>query len=106
LGRTVKTAVANRLTQLAQPIAARRPAPTGFLGWLGVCPIGSPPSSFRIMAFDLPSHVIEQDLDPVGHQTNESSVVVASLEEVEHEVARLGGDPDELEAPWKVDYPL
>jgi hypothetical protein len=98
--------VANRLIQLHQPVAAKRPAGDGLLGWVGVYRLSPPRVGYRVLSFDVPAAVIANDWDAAGELHNEREVTVASLEDVDRAVEEMGAHADDLDAPWRVDYPL
>jgi hypothetical protein len=104
----MRTEVSNILVMSKKPIAGRRRVgDPELVGWVGVYPQEAAGGhGYRIMAFDLPKRVIENNWDPVGSELHREELMVEELDQIDAAVAKLGGLPETLDATWKVDYPL
>jgi len=91
---------------LRKEVAARiDPSEPGRQAWIAVFPVE--PEGFRIRRFEVAEDILDHgyDLHP-DHLLNVEETVVADVAFLDAAISRLGGDPDMVDAPWKVGYPL
>ncbi|MFI6964949.1 hypothetical protein [Streptomyces sp. NPDC050149] len=102
----MRTEVENRLTMSGALVSARcDPRSPESCAWVWVFPL--PGGTYRISTVEIPRYLVnedscfgEEDIDRVRVAT------VATLADVDNVVRELGVDPENLDAPWKNDFPL
>jgi hypothetical protein len=102
----MRTEVANRLTMTKSIVSARiNPESPGSYAWVWVSPLED--GSFRISTVEIPANLVDEDICFAEEDIERVLIAtVANLEEVDSKIQELGVDPDELDAPWKNDFPL
>ncbi|WP_147472644.1 hypothetical protein [Streptomyces triticirhizae] len=102
----MRIAARNRLTMLNGALAARRePGSPGHYSWVWVIPL--PGGGYRVRTFEVASELVDDD---VSFFDEDMRIVgderVTSLDDIDEAVARVGVDPEALDAPWTCDFPL
>ncbi|MFC9816209.1 hypothetical protein [Streptomyces sp. INR7] len=98
--------VANRLTMSRSTVSARREANSAdSYSWVWVFP--SQDGTYRVSTVEIPMHLVDDDecfseTDIFRHHV----ATVHELSQVDDAVRSVGVDPDDLDAPWKNDFPL
>ena len=87
-------------------IAARRTSSsTDSESWIWVIPLRS--GEFRVRAFEvLRDLLVDGDDIYDGNMSIVHDEIVSSIDDVDDSVIRAGVDPEELDAPWKCEFPL
>ncbi|MEU6293980.1 hypothetical protein [Streptomyces erythrochromogenes] len=96
---------ANRLTMTKAGITARVAAhEPERVAWVAVYPVDG---GFMVFTVEIPEHLAD-DSACFGEEsiTRRNVGTFPTIEEVDGAVTGLGVDPDELDAPWRNDYPL
>jgi len=87
-------------------VAARHDASSpGRYAWIWVLPL--PDGRFRVALQEVPRHLVDDDewfYDP--DLTTRYDKTVDSVEEVDAAVREAGGDPGDLDVPWRNDCPF
>lgn len=97
--------VANRLTMSRSTISARREASSDdFYSWVWVFP--SQDGTFRVSTVEIPIILIGDECFSEEDISRSHIATVRELPEVDEVVGNLGVDPNDLDAPWKNDFPL
>jgi len=96
----------NRLLMWKSIVAARRVCGSADNeSWAWVIPLKA--GNFRIRAFDVRRELLANADDLWdGNLSIVHDEFVATIDEVDDAVRRAGVDPEELDAPWKCDFPL
>ncbi|MFF4312721.1 hypothetical protein ACWCY6_14250 [Streptomyces sp. 900105755] len=96
----------NRLLMSKSEIAARRaPSSAESESWIWVIPLRS--GEFRVRAFEVLRDLLADGNDIYdGNMSIVHDEVVSSIDDVDESVIRAGVDPEELDVPWKCDFPL
>ncbi|RZU24463.1 hypothetical protein EV645_0105 [Kribbella rubisoli] len=96
----------NRLLMSQSEVAARRrSASAASESWVWVIPLET--GNFRVRAFEVPRELLAEDNDIYdGNMSVVYDEVVSSIDDVDESVERAGVNPEELDAPWKCNFPL
>lgn len=102
----MKVQARNSLLMWKSVIAASRVAGSPELSsWVWVIPL--PAGGFRIRAFEVPTELVVAEASIYdGDLIIVHDEIISSIDEVDSSVLRAGVDPDELDSPWKCDFPL
>lgn len=89
-----------------QPVAARHePACVDHYAWIWVLPI--PGGRFRVALIEVPKHFVDDDQCFFEEDYDTRFLrVVHSVDEVDAAVQEAGGEPGDLDVPWRSDFPL
>jgi len=102
----VKTQIRNRLTMTRGMVAARHDASSpDRYAWIWVLPL--PDGRFRVALQEVPRHFVDNDkwfYD--ADVTTRYDKTVDSVEDVDAAVREAGGDPEDLDVPWRNDCPF
>jgi hypothetical protein len=96
----------NRLVMSKGALAARRsPGSPDHYSWVWVIPL--PSGQYRVRTIEVPRNLVDED----ECFYDEDMVIVRdemlnSIDEIDDAVGRVGVDPQDLDAPWKSDFPL
>ncbi|MET9591140.1 hypothetical protein ABZY45_09220 [Streptomyces sp. NPDC006516] len=96
----------NRLLMSKSDLAARRASGSvDSESWIWIIPLRS--GEFRVRAFEVLRDLLVDDDDIYdGNTSIVHDETVSSLDDVDDAVIRAGVDPEELDAPWKCEFPL
>jgi len=91
---------------LRKEVAARmEPSEPGRQAWIAVFP--AEPEGFRVRRFEISEEILDQghDIHP-DHLLNVEEAAVVDVAFLDAAIRGLGGNPDIVDSPWKVGYPL
>ncbi|GGN81417.1 hypothetical protein GCM10011579_067950 [Streptomyces albiflavescens] len=96
----------NRLLMSKSEVAARRTSSSAESeSWIWVIPLRS--GEFRVRAFEVLRDLLADDNDIYdGNMSIVHDEIVSSIDDVDESVIRAGVDPEELDVPWKCEFPL
>jgi len=102
----VQVRAKNRLLMSKSEVAARRnSASAASESWVWVIPLKA--GTFIVRAFEVPRELLADDNDIYdGNMSIVYDEVVPSIDDVDESVRRAGINPEDLDAPWKCDFPL
>jgi hypothetical protein len=105
-GSGMQVQAKNRLLMSKSDVAARRPSSSvGSDSWIWVIPLQS--GDFRVRAFEVLRDLLIKDNDIYdGNMSIVHDETVSSIDDVDDAVIRAGVDPEELDVPWKCEFPL
>ncbi|MCZ7420753.1 hypothetical protein O7605_14635 [Verrucosispora sp. WMMA2121] len=87
-------------------VSARRSSSSGdCYSWVWVLPL--PDGRFRVAAIEVPKQLVDDDVCFFEEDMSTPYLkVVDEIGEVDAAVLEAGVDPEQLDAPWKNDFPL
>jgi hypothetical protein len=96
----------NSLVMSKADIAAKRvPSSSDLSSWIWVIPL--PDGMFRVRAFEVSNALVAAESCIYdGDMSIVHDEIVSSIDDIDESVRRAGVDPDDLDAPWKCDFPL
>ncbi|WP_214105475.1 hypothetical protein [Acrocarpospora catenulata] len=98
--------IENRLVMTKAVVSARRGASSiDRYSWVWVAPLRD--GTFKISTLEIPKHFVDNDVCFFEEDIERIHVgTVADISEVDEVVRMSGVDPDDLDVPWRNDFPL
>ncbi|TDD27194.1 hypothetical protein E1287_35045 [Actinomadura sp. KC06] len=85
--------------------ARREPSSSDRYAWVWVAPLGD--GTFRVSTVEISKHIVDEDICFFEDDIERVHIgTFTDISEVDDLVRGLGVDPDELDPPWKNDFPL